>query len=134
MRLFLSLALLSISARVSGNSAAHNFMSTIRALLPQAAPPAPTKSDVQAEHYSVIIDAGSTGSRVHVYRTIYEPQNNFPVVHPVSKVMKNHAALAAFSAQPNLAGASLLPLIDHAHSQASLRGGHLMTLRTIKRE
>lgn len=72
------------------------------------------------ERFCVIIDAGSTGSRVHIYRYVKSAEDRLPVVQQQGKGLKNKVALSRFLANPGRAGASLLPLINYAQEQVGL--------------
>lgn len=72
------------------------------------------------EKYCVIIDAGSSGSRVHIYQFKRSADSHLPVIHQKGKVIKNKVALSTFLSQPKEAGASLSPLIKYAMEEASI--------------
>jgi len=69
------------------------------------------------ERYCVIIDAGSTGSRVHVYRFHTTSGGLLPRVVGTGGVLKNRTPLSAFLEDPLEGAASLIPLIKHAAGQ-----------------
>lgn len=65
--------------------------------------------------YGLVFDAGSSGSRVHVYSWRVGgggPKNEFDLI--ADDLMKIKPGLSAHKATPNEAGASLRPLIAHA--------------------
>jgi apyrase len=68
--------------------------------------------------YGIMIDAGSSGSRIYLYQWPHREQSTLPLVEPteinqtvVSK--KNSNALSNYDKNPGEAGASLAPLIDY---------------------
>jgi Golgi nucleoside diphosphatase len=67
-------------------------------------------------HYTIIIDAGSSGSRVHLYQ--YDAGNNF---HSIKEVFteSNKQGLSSFADHPEEAGASLKILLDDVQQQLS---------------
>ena len=68
-----------------------------------------------APSYVVVIDAGSQGSRVHVY-TLDVPAIGMPSVRGEARVLRVKPGLSAFADDPIAAGASLEPLLEHAAS------------------
>lgn len=68
----------------------------------------------------IIIDAGSTGSRVHVYEGVPVREGLPRMSHPHPQ-LKQEPGLGVFSGQPHEAGPSLLPLITFAASQVRER-------------
>lgn len=72
---------------------------------------APKKIDLP--RFSVIIDAGSTGTRVHVFGYTISPETKLPVLDRTSiSEMKVRPGLSSYSGDPASAGASLLELLD----------------------
>ena len=68
--------------------------------------------------YGIVFDAGSSGSRIHVYtyRTgAAPPLEQFDLVH--DDLVKITPGLSSFKDKPADAGASLQPLIDHARKK-----------------
>lgn len=65
---------------------------------------------------SVIIDAGSTGSRVHVYHGI-SVHGGLPIITHPHPQLKQEPGLASFSDRPQDAGRSLDRLVAFAVSQ-----------------
>jgi len=63
--------------------------------------------------YVVLIDAGSSGSRVHVHSYRYVEGSNMPIVDP-SQNLKRKPGLSSFAATPEKAGGSLRDLRDFA--------------------
>jgi hypothetical protein len=62
-------------------------------------------------HYSIIIDAGSTGSRLHLFQ--YETENSLPEIKEIfSESIK--PGLSSFSHNPEAAGEALKKLLDDA--------------------
>lgn len=103
----LGLALLSLALGCAGGPAP----------TPAAQPPAPTAG------YSVVIDAGSQGSRLRVYQWSWEAEEPLPTIHtapwprPVDEAewsAEVEPGLSAFGADPSAAGESLGPLVDVA--------------------
>ena len=68
-----------------------------------------------APSYVVVIDAGSQGSRVHVY-TLDVPAIGMPSARGEARVLRVKPGLSAFADDPIAAGASLEPLLEHAAS------------------
>ena len=68
-----------------------------------------------APSYVVVIDAGSQGSRVHVY-TLDVPAIGMPSVRGEARVLRVKPGLSAFADDPIAAGASLEPLLEYAAS------------------
>ncbi|CAI5507480.1 unnamed protein product [Closterium sp. Naga37s-1] len=68
--------------------------------------------------YSIIIDAGSTGSRVHVYSyTRLADPSALPLVDPHAPTLKIRPGLSSFAADPAAAGGSLVGLMDFAKTK-----------------
>lgn len=70
-----------------------------------------TTSFAADSHYSIIIDAGSSGSRLHLFQ--HNADKNMPVVTEVFTV-KNTTPLNSFANHPEKSGESLKPLFDDA--------------------
>eukprot|EP00980_Cylindrotheca_fusiformis_P009456 scaffold2068_cov96-Cylindrotheca_fusiformis.AAC.12 len=88
---------------------------------------AKTESDRHArnpgniQNYIAVIDAGSSGSRVHVYQFTYDTDRKIEgskyspkIVQPDHETKKYHPGLSSFASHPQDAGASLEPLIAFA--------------------
>lgn len=71
--------------------------------------------------YGTMIDAGSEGSRIYIFRWI--PRDKRGIVFPEALSSKANArGVASFALEPDLAGASLDPLIEYAeHSLQHVR-------------
>ena len=67
--------------------------------------------------WTIIIDAGSSGSRVHVYEVGRSASGLAQLTHPAS--LKVSPGLSAFAEAPQYAGQSLLPLLSFAALQVS---------------
>ena len=67
--------------------------------------------------WTIIIDAGSSGSRVHVYELGRSASGLPQLTHPAS--LKVSPGLSAFAEAPEHAGQSLLPLVSFAARQVS---------------
>lgn len=65
----------------------------------------------------MIIDAGSSGSRVHIYRYTISGANRLPIVRQRGQVLKTKLALSTFVTHPDNSGDSLAPLIQYAEEQ-----------------
>lgn len=65
---------------------------------------------------SVIIDAGSTGSRIHIYQYKASKPGLAIVQQPVSS-LKVTPGLSTYAGQPENVGESLLPLLEYAYKQ-----------------
>lgn len=64
--------------------------------------------------YALIIDAGSTGSRIHLFQ--YETESSLPVIHELfSENVK--PGLSSFAEHPEQAGPSLKALLDDASQE-----------------
>ncbi|WIA14677.1 hypothetical protein OEZ85_003176 [Tetradesmus obliquus] len=69
-------------------------------------------------NYAVIIDAGSTGSRVHVFRYYTASTTSpLPTVELPAAVHKTSPGLSAYAFDPKTAARSLLPLLKYAREQ-----------------
>jgi guanosine-diphosphatase len=85
------------------------------------------KNIPQLEKYSIIIDAGSSGSRVHVYKASMIPSTGlFQLVD--EKVLKVEPGLSSFASSSKLAVNSLQPLLEFAKDNVPL---HLHKCTTI---
>ncbi|XP_020694998.1 probable apyrase 6 isoform X2 [Dendrobium catenatum] len=63
--------------------------------------------------FSVVIDAGSTGTRLHVYGYTMSPETKLPVLDQAStSEMKVRPGLSSYSGDPSSAGAALVELLD----------------------
>lgn len=66
-------------------------------------------------HFTLIIDAGSSGSRLHVFRyTVSTHSSALPRVFPASPSLKIRPGLSFYATSPESAGASLAPLLEFA--------------------
>jgi apyrase len=67
--------------------------------------------------YGIMIDAGSTGSRIFLYEWPHRDNNTVPLVEPVINQtvvsMKNNIPLSSFANHPKKAGLSLEPLVKY---------------------
>lgn len=62
----------------------------------------------------IVIDAGSSGCRVHVYTISRQPDQQLPTVELPDKKLKKSPGLSSFARNPNDAGASLAGLLEFA--------------------
>ena len=75
-----------------------------------------------ASKYMILVDAGSSGSRVHVFRLLWSAPGAglhelaLPEIELPSKKLKVEPGLSSFEDTPGLAGESLLPLVEFAKS------------------
>lgn len=69
--------------------------------------------------YSILVDAGSTGSRIHLFQ--YTFNQNFPEIIDIFSE-KVSPGLSSFASNPEKAGESLKNLFDHAQIQLINRG------------
>ncbi|KAK8941508.1 putative apyrase 6 [Platanthera guangdongensis] len=68
---------------------------------------------INSPRFGIIIDAGSTGTRLHVYAYTISPETRLPVIDQAStSEMKVRPGLSSYSGDPAGAGASLLELLD----------------------
>ncbi|KAF3667059.1 Apyrase [Capsicum annuum] len=67
----------------------------------------------EQEHYAVVFDAGSTGSRVHVFR-FDEKLNLLPIGNNVEFFMAINPGLSSYAEDPKAAANSLVPLLEGA--------------------
>ena len=72
-----------------------------------------------AWRYTVIIDAGSTGSRIHIYQYKSSRAGLAVVQQPVSS-LKITPGLSAYAGQPDNVVLSLGPLLEYAYKQVIL--------------
>lgn len=68
---------------------------------------------------TVIIDAGSTGSRIHIYQYKVSTAGLAVVQQPVSS-LKVTPGLSSYAGQPESVGESLTPLLEYAYKQVLL--------------
>lgn len=66
------------------------------------------------DFYTAIIDAGSSGSRIFVYRVRCNSKDNVILVSEAGDALKIEPGLSAFVGQPRAAVESLEPLLSHA--------------------
>ena len=84
--------------------------STIAAMLTASVP-----AGVASTRYGIVFDAGSSGSRIHVYSWSTGgggPKNDFNLID--DDLLKIKPGLSAYKDDPGAAGASLRPLLEHA--------------------
>jgi len=67
------------------------------------------------DQFGLMMDGGSTGSRIHVYVWCFMPGNSVPVMLH-DHFFQTKPGLSAYKAEPGKAGASLQPLFDKAMS------------------
>ncbi|XP_009615583.1 apyrase-like [Nicotiana tomentosiformis] len=67
----------------------------------------------ESEHYAVIFDAGSTGSRVHVFRFDHN-LDLLPIGNDIEYFLAINPGLSSYADDPNAAALSLKPLLDKA--------------------
>ncbi|XP_049399213.1 apyrase isoform X2 [Solanum stenotomum] len=93
----------------------------------------------ESEHYAVIFDAGSTGSRVHVFR-FDEKLGLLPIGNNIEYFMATEPGLSSYAEDPKAAANSLEPLLDGAEgvvpqelqSETPLELGATAGLRMLK--
>ncbi|PHT33015.1 Apyrase [Capsicum baccatum] len=93
----------------------------------------------ESEHYAVVFDAGSTGSRVHVFR-FDEKLNLLPIGNNVEFFMAINPGLSSYAEDPKAAANSLVPLLEGAEgavpqelqSETPLELGATAGLRMLK--
>lgn len=78
-----------------------------------------TTSFAATPQYSIIVDAGSSGSRLHLFQ--YENNSNIPIIKDIY-TKKNSTPLASFASSPDQAGESLKPLLDDTVKKLSAEG------------
>lgn len=71
-------------------------------------------TSVFADNYKIFVDAGSTGSRVHLFQ--YDADKNIPVIKDVFSE-SNKSGLSSFEKNPQEAGKSLQKLFDDVSQQ-----------------
>lgn len=73
----------------------------------------PSTANKKGRKYMAVIDAGSSGSRIHVYKYSGGGRNS-KTVEPDHATMKEKPGLSSFASNPTEAGAALEPLIKFA--------------------
>lgn len=76
----------------------------------------PTVS-VQEPHYAVYIDAGSSGTRVHVFQYQHAPWPAYLQLQLPEPTLAVEPGLSSYASFPTQAGSSLAPLLKFAYSQ-----------------
>lgn len=77
-------------------------------------------------HYAVIIDAGSSGSRAHVFEYLKSsPQAPVPVINDVFN-QRTSPGLSSYATAPLAAGSSLKPILDAVAIDLQHRGVNLV--------
>eukprot|EP00960_Hanusia_phi_P043663 756188-Hanusia_phi.AAC.2 len=78
--------------------------------------PLTTIGDVAGEavKYYIVIDAGSSGCRIHIYRYFFARGELLPTISLPDKKLKKSPGLSSFASHPSDAGASLSGLIAFA--------------------
>jgi hypothetical protein len=79
----------------------------------------------QSAQYTIVVDAGSSGSRLHIfqYDTAYDKTSSVPVIQDIfSESVK--PGLSSYANNPDAAGASLKKLLDDAIAQLNSQGVH----------
>ena len=71
-------------------------------------------SKLRGPRFIVMIDAGSSGSRVHVYS--YRPAHPLPEFELPSRTLKVKPGLSSFESDPSVAGQSLRGLVEFAQA------------------
>lgn len=72
-----------------------------------------TLEGTEAIGYGIVIDAGSSGCRLHVYK--YTAGRPVPQIFPADLSLKIRPGLSSFADNPSAAGASLTQLMEFAH-------------------
>ncbi|KAF3667060.1 Apyrase [Capsicum annuum] len=93
----------------------------------------------ESEHYAVVFDAGSTGSRVHVFR-FNEKLELLPIGNNIEFFMARNPGLSSYAKDPKAAANSLVPLLEGAEgavpqelqSETPLELGATTGLRMLK--
>eukprot|EP00951_Prasinocladus_malaysianus_P032041 scaffold309982_cov38-Prasinocladus_malaysianus.AAC.1 len=70
-----------------------------------------------AVQYEIVIDAGSSGSRVHVFRYSFAPGSVMPELQFPDDALKITPGLSSFASRPGDAGDSIVPLVEFAASK-----------------
>ncbi|KAG1664187.1 hypothetical protein FOA52_011365 [Chlamydomonas sp. UWO 241] len=70
-----------------------------------------------ATRYAVYIDAGSSGTRVHVFAYTSVPWPHYLVLQLPEPSMRTEPGLSSYGHSPWEAGRSLLPLLEYAHDK-----------------
>ena len=79
-----------------------------------ASAPGVARASAAAFQYGIMLDAGSTGSRIHIYRFL-PPSTPGGLPEPVDEVFEQiKPGLSAYASDPHQAAASLQPLIRRA--------------------
>jgi hypothetical protein len=79
-----------------------------------ACPPSPPLTQALGWEYAVLIDAGSSGSRVHVYRFYQHKAFPYATIELPAEVHRTAPGLSAYSFDPRTAANSLQPLLKFA--------------------
>lgn len=116
-KLFFWLALIATTPALASLNHLSNLLDRVtHNALPPALNP-PTTTFAPQQQYAIIIDAGSTGSRLHLFRYI---NGNTPIIQDIFSESVE-PGLSSFSAHPENAGASLKKLLDDALIQLQTR-------------
>lgn len=70
----------------------------------------------------MFIDAGSSGTRLHVYRYLPQKWPRYARISPQQDVLKVEPGLSSYAGRPEAAAASLQPLLDFATSKVRAQG------------
>jgi Golgi nucleoside diphosphatase len=79
--------------------------------------------------YAIVVDGGSSGSRVHVF-SMYIRRGQMPALKAEEGVLKVKPGLSSFRDDPTQAGASLQPLFTFAEKYVP-HGGGLYNLNAV---